>query len=547
MRVINYNNRNCLDLKDINGEVTPFQLLLVATSGHGKGTSSGAITERWKKTTGGVVILLNDPKLEGEGTFVSYEPKAKYHLKSLIRDGIRKNKYPSKFYHPYTHNLAKKGFLPEMNIYTFSIKDMTKGDWSILAETDAESETIKLLERVSEDLSRNGSLFDFLLEVERLTEGKKDKKKAIRDKKNWGLKGGGGTAKSVKQIGNMLSSFKKHYFLRKDNCPYKLNWEEILLDSKNYHVFLSNWIDNPKLRNFLVEVLLGQAITNAQRLTNLGRLKKPILFVIPELINVCPAEDKGSSLYLARALRKSLVSMRSQGVGMSCISDTQIWSQTSPEVRSSFNHTFYGKLNPEDARVIFKANSYTSDERELFEDLEEESGSFVWFKHESYGVFSIFMPSHMHKEVKYNWIQMYKKYFKDKMKRYDDLVRYMKKDFDEEESIIDIIQKKERLELKEEKKVNEKKEENKTKKPKEEPEIKVDTAKEYLFKRAWELHKDKLSDRQIAQEIGIKSHKTAKKYYKRYEDYLKKEEEEKKNLNKIKLDETNSDSGYPEE
>lgn len=523
MRVINYNNKNCLSLKDKNGEVTPFQLLVVATSGHGKGTASECITERWKKTTGGVVIVLNDPKLESEQSYVMYEPTAPYHLKELRTDGIRKNKYTAKLYHPYTHNLAKKGFLPDINIYSLSIKDMTKGDWSILAESDSESETIKLLERVAEDLPRDGSLFDFLIEIERLTEGKKDKKKASRDPKNWFLRSGGGTAKSVKQVGNMLSSFKKHYFLRKDTCELKLDWNNILLDSDNYHVFLCNWIDNPKLRNFLVEVLLSQAVKEAQRLSNLGKLKKPILFLIPELYNVCPAEDKGSALYLAKALARSLVAMRSQGQGMFCVADTQIWSKTSDIVRSAFNQTFYGKLNPEDARIIFKANSYTSSQRELFDDVEENYGSYVWYKHEDYGIFSIFMPSHMHKEVKYNWIQMYKKYYSNQMKRYDDLVKKMRKEFETEENKAKELDKKEKELERLEAESKKKKKEPETK---EKPERIENKAKEYLYKRALELHGEGLSDRKIAEEIGIKSHKTAKKYYLKYEKQL----EEKENL-----------------
>lgn len=537
MRIVNYNNKNCIDFRDENGEVNPFQILLVGESHHGKGLSSESIAERWRKTTSGIVINLHDSKKESEGTFVMYEPTERYHLKELRRDGIRKNKYTTKLYHAFTFNLTKKGFLPDINFYTLSIKDMTKEDWSILAETDAESETIKLLERVGEDINRNASLFDFLREIERLTEGKKDKAKAIPDPKNWWLKSGGGTAKSVKQIGNMLSSFKKNYFLRKDTCEFKLNWENILLDNQNYHVFLTNFIDNEKLRNFLVECLLGQAVREAQRLANLGRLKKPILFLIPELVKVCPSESKGSSLYLAKALREHLVTMRSKASGMSCLCDTQIWSQTASEVRSSFNETFYGKLNTEDARIIFKAKSYTSTDRELFEDVEENYASFVWDGKESYGVFKILAPSHMHKERKYNWIQMYKKHFKDKMKRYDDLVKRMKKEFEEEEKQTEnevMKQIKEREE--EERKANEKKEsKSKTKDSKEEPKETIESkAKEYLFKRAWELKNDGLSDRKIAQELGIKSHKTSKKYYEKYEEQLKKDEEFKNNPDNIK-------------
>ena len=527
MRVINYNNKNCLTLKDADGQITPFQVLIVSTSGSGKGTTGEGWIESWKRATGGVVIVLNDPKNEAEFSYVMYEPEAKYHLTELKVDGIKKGTHKAKLYHPYTHNLAKKGMLPDINFYSISIKDMTKEDWSILAESDAESETIKLLERVAEDLPRNDSLFDFLQEIERLTEGKKDKNKAVADPKNWFLKSGGGTSKSVKQVGNMLSSFKKNYLLRKDTCELKLDWEKILLDSENYHVFLSNWVDNSKLKNFLVECLLGQAVNTAQRLSNTGKLKKPILFVIPELLNMCPSESKGSSQFLAKAVRKHIVTMRSQAGGMSILGDTQNWSQTSPELRGSFNQTFYGKLNPEDARIIFKANSYTATQRGLFDEVEEKPGSFIWYKHEDYGVFSMFMPSHMHKEVKYNWIQMYKKHFKNKMKSYNYLVKIMKTEYDEEyektkDSVFRKIEEKEEAERQKE----EAKEQKDKPKQVRKKTLIFDPTKTYILKRAYELHKENLSDRKIADELGIKSHKTAKKYYTTYEQKLKEKKKE---------------------
>lgn len=525
MRVKPYNNRNCLDLVGNNREVTPFQLLIVSTSGHGKGTSSEAIAERWKKTTNGVVIILSDPKSEGEWTFVMYEPTEKYHLQSLRRDGIKKNKYPAKLYHPYTHNL-QKGYLPEIDFYTLSIKGLTQEDWSVLAESDSESETIKLIQRVANDLERNGSIFDFLHQIEKLTEGKKDKRRPMPDPKNWLLRSGGGTAKSVKEVGNLLSPFRRDYFLRKDTCEYKLNWETLLSDSENYHVFLNNWVESPKLKNFLVEVLLGQVVREAQHLSLLGKLKKPILLIVPELVNLCPSEDKGSSFYLAKALRKSLVSMRSKAKGISFLSDTQIWSQTSPNVRSSFNETFYGKLNPEDSRIILKANSYTQTTRDLFSDIEDNPGSFIWYKRESEGVFSIFMPSHMHKEVKYNWVSMYKKHYRDKMKRYDDLINKMKREFQEEEERTKLeVQKREKKYIEEEIKKSIKKES--TEKD-EEDNIKIPEEKKiksYLYKRSWELHNEGLSDNKVGFEIGV-SHKTAKKYYKKYEESLEENKEE---------------------
>lgn len=57
---------------------------------------------------------------------------------------------------------------------------------------------------------------------------------------------------------------------------------------------------------------------------------------------------------------------------------------------------------------------------------------------------------------------------------------------------------------------------------------KIETkGKKYLYKRAYELHKQGLSNRQIAENIGVKSHKTAKKYYQKYKEKLDDEKTDK--------------------
>ena len=108
------------------------------------------------------------------------------------------------------------------------------------------------------------------------------------------------------------------------------------------------------------------------------------------------------------------------------------------------------------------------------------------------------------------------------MRKYDDLVKKMREDYIKEEYIIDELQRKEWREQEQEEK------------PAESISKKSDTAiekndrmtrlgKQYLYKRAWQLHKNGISDRKIAEEIGVKSHITAKRYYEKYNDILDKE------------------------
>jgi hypothetical protein len=70
------------------------------------------------------------------------------------------------------------------------------------------------------------------------------------------------------------------------------------------------------------------------------------------------------------------------------------------------------------------------------------------------------------------------------------------------------------------------------------------TQKEYMYKRAWELSNEGLSYRKIAEELGIKSHLTAKKYC---EKYIKKLEQEKEELNNPERIEKNIGEGVLKE
>ena len=65
-----------------------------------------------------------------------------------------------------------------------------------------------------------------------------------------------------------------------------------------------------------------------------------------------------------------------------------------------------------------------------------KQGQFVLADFESDGCWRGFFAKNCHKEENYNWIEMYKKYYPDRMKRYDDLVAYMKKELAEEENKI---------------------------------------------------------------------------------------------------------------
>jgi hypothetical protein len=433
-----------------------------------------------------------------------------------------------KLYHPFTFNIPKS-FLPDINFFTLPIKNLGREEWSILTESSWDNESTKLLLRACTDAGRNEGLFEFLHNIQKFVEGRKDKKKRIADPKNFYLNVGGGTGKSITEVANLLHPFKENYFLRKENCPYKIDWEKILTDNVSYHVFLSMWLKDNKLKEFMVLSLLRQIIENRHY------AKKPILIVIPEIKFLCKRNPQGYQLFLSDAISNALSTIRSMGKGMSSIFDSQNWSDTDDRIKGCATVTLFGQLNSKDQEGVCKANQYKREIREQLQNMEHKN-SYLIYGNESYGAFRVFLPSHMHKEPDYNWIEMYRKHFGSKMKRYEDLRKFMREEYKAEELVIkDSVDKQIRIE---EEEIEKRKAEKETKKsPRVLKEQKKDNDKERLMRLCYEmsidenLSKRERSWRKIASRLSL-NHVTAQKYAMAYEKKLEIQKELDKEIPK---------------
>lgn len=498
MQQTNKFNRDYISFCDDYGRVGAFQLGLFAVSGHGKGMGEEGMIEEWKRTTDGIVIILADPKDECEFGYVNFPPREKYHLNRLRMDGMTPSSYSVKLYHPFSFNIPKI-YLPDINFYTFSLKDLDREDWSILSESKKDSATIRLLTRACDELKKDEGLFRFLHNIEQMSEGKKKDGKLVEDPKNFYLRKASGNAKSVVEISSLISTFKQNYFLKKDNCKNKLDWENILSDSDSYHVFLSMWLGDLKLKEFCVLHLLNSAIIEIQRLSNKGLLKKPILFVIPEIRKLCPDRPEGYKEFLSDAIGNAINTIRSVGRGISLIYDSQDWSQTDARVRNS-GESFFGKIGTNDKNLLCKALSYRKEQKETLTSLSEKDMKccFLRFEHEDDGVYRFFLPTHMHKEENYNWIEMFKKHGR-KMMSYDSLVKEMREEYKSEElDIKSMIEKRRRVADDLQKEKDDKKEERKSEK-----EMNDDSKKQQInitpemarrFFKMWKIDKRSLRD-----------------------------------------------------
>ena len=429
MRIQTIFNKTYITWLDEYNRCPNVQIQIYSVSGHGKGTFCEGLAESWQNVTGGICIWLVDPKKTIEGSFAMYEPIETYHLNRLKSDGMLPKVHDVKLYSPFSFNIPK-GFLPPINFYTIPIKNLGKEEFGILAETDFDSETVKVMMRAKDNLTRDDGLFAFLHEIQRMVKGRREKKHQVPDPKNFWLSVGAGTSKSVVESSSYLSPFYNDYFLRKESCPYAINWKEILNDNSCYHVFFSKWVAplNDKIHGFIALTLLEQI------LRNIDYAKKPVLIIIPEILFLCPEYSLGWSLFLGEAFEKAMITMRGKGRGVSSIADAQSWDKTSKKLSGSATVTFFGRLNPQDLERVCKARGYNKENRDRIMSLKQ--GQFIMTDAESDGIFRGFFAKHRHREESYDWIESYKQNFPDKMERYDNLVAYMKKELAEEENKI---------------------------------------------------------------------------------------------------------------
>lgn len=512
-----------LEIRDNYGKVRNQQILIIAESGFGKGLTTGGLIEEFHKA-GYLVLCLADPKDEWEFAYQMFKPEEKYHLDHLRKIGKMPSSKKVKLYHPFTFNIPKKDYLPEINFYTLSLKDMGREEWSLIAETGYDTEVMKLLLKASNEITNEDGLFGFLHLVQNSIKGKISGKKRKYDPKNFYLEATSGTAKSIMEISNQLRLFQKDYFLIKENSPLKLNWKNIFEDRESIHVFQSNWIKDEKLKDFIVLSLFQGVLDNKKY------LKYPVLIVFPEINKLCPYKPEGHKRFLSRSIKGLLGIIRSSGRGMSSISDSQVYVDIDEEVRNKSTVTLLGQLGGGvDLDRVSKMYNYKREIRDQLRSMDYQN-SFLIKGKEDEGAVIFWFSSSCHAEPNYNFIEFYKKH-KKLVKKYNDLFKTMRKLYDDEEKkIIQKVKNKEKTEkkseeqLKKEKEINVKKIEKvdeKIEKAKEQ----VKQSKEQIMKLCYEMYHNKELDssertlRKIGEKYGI-GHKTVKRYINKWKEKL---------------------------
>lgn len=509
-----------IHLKNRDGSMENVFIFEYAKSGYGKSLAMESAIQEFHRA-GYTVLILSDAKDEWEMGFAMFEPEKRYHKNTLIKHGKPIETYDVKLYHPFTFKIPKNRKLPEINFYGISFKDLHRAEWSMIAESAYDSDTMRVLLGASEDVSPSTGLYAFLHEIEGSILGKKERKAVKADPKNFYLRTTAATSKSLQDVASYLRPFKKNYFLVPDNSPIKLNWAAILNDNHHYHVFGTSWLDDKKLKQFCILSLLESIIRNKDY------ARKPVLVVIPEIRILVPNRPEGYKKFLAEAIKENLSIMRIQGKGMSGLFDSQVWTDVDDNVKNSSTNNLYGELGGDgDVERLSKARNYKREIREQLTESESGRNSFLYQGKEKLGGFTLWFPGHMHAEPEYSFFDKYHDKFPEREKIYKPLWDEMKKLLDEEENK---FKEKVKARQKEEKKLEEEKEQ--AKEESKEDNSKVDELKKKKNEVQAMAKKDKqhaiwlikeqnpdISWRALGDKFPPMDHKTAKKYY---EDYVK--------------------------
>lgn len=421
-------------------------ILLCGKSGFGKSLSAESLAEEYFNE-GYVVIFLHDPKSNLEAGMCMFEPKEGYHLDQLEKVGKEPRKMPTKIYHPFTFSIPKNIKLPDINFFTFDIKDMDRADYSILLEAHSQNDAVSLLIQGTEGLKKEDGIYELVHylkhKIKRVEKAYGDKKITQPDWEGFGLDVAyAGTVKDIGEINSMFLPFKRDYFLTSSDCELNLNVQDILNDNKHYHVFTTSFIKDQKMRDF-VTFHLFNLFMKYRQLT-----KYPVCFVIEEVRFLVPQRSEGYKIFLANALRDKLTSIRNIGQGgNSTICTSQVLTDIDDSVANSFTETFIGNLGGvKDILNTSKALKYGKDTVEQIMSLPE--CTYLWKDNEGWGPFTALLPSHAHKEEHYDFFSMYKKYYPEQMKSYHNLYEEMTHRLKNEEMMRKDIVSKEMKEVK---------------------------------------------------------------------------------------------------
>lgn len=499
-------------------------VLFCSVSGYGKTLAvERTAYEYWRN--GFTVINLTDVKLNFETCFPMMPNVIipEFHKYKLERQGEEAIQIPMKIYHPFSFNIPNRKHLPKINFFTMPLTKLKREHFSFLSETHTSSESVKLMLNATSKLKTDEGIYAFVHLINSLIEDKSSiyhgKKVKKINKEFFTTATTSGTLKDIQNIQSLFIPFKQDYFLSNDTCKLNIDFRKLINEQNNYHCLTYKWLKDEKMQYFTILCFLI-GIDSA-----LEYAKHPVVIVIDEIRKLVPDKATGYKDFLAEIIKNLLSTVRNKGKGVSVICGSQVFFDIEEDVRNSFTEPFFGRLPPQDIERLSKIHSWNQQDRRMMTTMKKNH--FHRLGDADIKEYTLLFPPHAHKEPKFNFFEMYHKYYPYLERSYGVLVSDMKKSLEKEtKEARKLAEQKDKRQKEEIKKAQEEKigkslvakelEELKQQKKNE-----TKSSKDDLMQKCYEIYTDPVqpkppSFREIGRQLGL-SFPTVKKYIEEYE------------------------------
>ena len=525
-----------------------FNLLIMASSGFGKSLFGEGVIEKLYKS-GCTVICLSDMKNKWETCFLGFEPKAKYHLLHLNKQGKKPEGLPIKIYHPFSFLIPKKQ-LPKLNLFTIPITSLGENELSFLFETKSESNNIMLVSENLLKLKKNQGVHTLMQNLTDELIAEESMSKVIKPK-NDELRipvGQAGNKTNLEEIKSALLPFTRHYMLAPEDCPLNLDMVEVLNDNKHIHCFVtpfmnlkegSNPVPDNKRKYFAIVSVLSRIINT---LASSGRkLKHPVAIYWEEINNMFPADAKDYQDLFSGQVLADLFKLRGMGRGCSIVATAQSIQACNKDIEKGFVEKCVGKVGSiQELGSLGKNISSSKEMKDMFMGMKKLRFVHLGSLDSQSEPFVGFLSSGCHAEAHYDFTEEYEahnridsvKYplesYAETIKMMEELKNKDKKEADkraDERYDKQVKKEQQKIEYREKKALEKvKKEESKEIKKEERKYTKQDIMKRvYEIKNKFDgeansMGKDSMSWRELAKEVSKEigrniDHKSVKRYY----------------------------------
>ena len=419
-----------------NREMDNEHVIFIGNSNSGKTVAADKYIESIRRIERGkvvVIALTNKPGNDYDFGFNCFEPFDESQVKLLKRIGREPKAEKIKLYHPFVfdsevylkNSEIRNRKLPEINFYTYSIKDLTEKSWASLLNRNQDDIPIDVSMQTAKELSNHEGYLEFLQRInQKVRRGEIDKLKIGKVEDGFIFDTDSEDKTTLSKIVKPMRKLYTHFFLQSHDFELNLDFEKILNDPEHIHVFGRYWIENEQMRYFDVnnlEIQLMKAIKRAKTKYRVIILKEEMAYWLPKTGQTVQQE------ILGKLDGDILKTARDAGKGVTLVATTQLYRLTDDNFVSSCPIKFLGGLDPSDQAILFKNFGYDfgSDEMRKISSLVNKRGSFRMWGSIHYRI-RINVPQHSFKIKNLPFFEAFSQVYPDKLVTHAEVYDMMK-------------------------------------------------------------------------------------------------------------------------